>query len=42
MGITKASKKVAKKKVAKKVATNPVKKYANRDEARAAYAKGEY
>jgi len=42
MGITKASKKVSKKRVAKKKATKSVKKYANRDEARRAIARGEF
>ena len=40
MGSTKRSKKVVKKKVTKKVVKKSV--YANRDEARAAIAKGTY
>ena len=42
MGSTNKSKKVVKKKVVKKVAAKPAKKYANRDEARTAIARGEY
>ena len=42
MGSKKASKKVAKKKAVKKTVTKPTKTYADRNEARAALARGTY